>query len=82
LRSLEAAISAANAVLNQQIANILARDFNTALSNAQEVDGDTIYDVTHNLDSRIIMKEVFDTVDGMTVDTDFVRVVTETTPVK
>lgn len=78
LRSLEAAISAANAVLNQQIANILARDFNTALSNAQEVDGDTIYDVTHNLDSRIIMKEVFDTVDGMTVDTDFVRVVTET----
>ena len=78
LRSLEAAISSANAVLNQQIANILARDFQTPLTNAREVDGDTIYDVTHNLASRLIMKEVFDTTDGNSVDTDFVRVITET----
>jgi hypothetical protein len=78
LRSLQAAIDQATAILNQQITNILARDFQTPLMNAREVDGDTIYDVTHNLNSRLIMKEVFDTVDGMTVDTDFVRVVTET----
>jgi hypothetical protein len=78
LRSLEAAIAQATAILNQQITNILARDFQTPLMTAREVDGDTIYDVTHNLGSRLIMKEVFDTADGMTVDTDFVRVVTDT----
>lgn len=78
LRSLEAAIDQATAILNQQIANILARDFSTPLMTAREVDGDTIYDVTHNLGSRLILKEVFDSTNGETVDTDFVRVQTDT----
>jgi hypothetical protein len=78
LRSLEAAISQATAILNQQIANILARDFSTPLMGAREVDGDTIYDVTHSLGSRLILKEVFDSSTGETVDTDFVRVQADT----
>lgn len=78
LRTLQGAIASETAILNQQIANILARDFQLSLMNAREVEGDTIYDVTHNLGSRLIMKEVFDTSDGMTVDTDFVRVLTDT----
>jgi hypothetical protein len=77
LRSLEAAIAQATAVLNQQIAAILARDFSTPLSGGREVDGDTIYDVTHNLNSSLIMEKVFDTVNGQTVDTEFVRVTTD-----
>lgn len=78
LRTLQAAIAQETAILNQAIASILARDFSTPLSTAREVDGDTIYDVTHNLGSRLILKEVFDSSNGETVDTDFVRVQTDT----
>jgi hypothetical protein len=78
LRSLQAAISQATAILNQQIANILARDFSAPLADAREVDNDTIYDVTHNLGSSLILEKVFDTTKGETVDTDFVRVQADT----
>jgi hypothetical protein len=78
LRSLQAAISQATAILNQQIANILARDFSAPLADAREVDNDTIYDVTHNLGSSLILEKVFDTANGETVDTDFVRVQADT----
>jgi len=54
-----------------------ARDFYADLTSGTVTGVDTIFTITHGLSSMKVMKEVFDKTTGESVDTDFVRVVSD-----
>lgn len=74
VNSLNGAINNLNQTLTAAIQDQEDKDGYFPLSGGDIVDGDLVVNVTHNKNSFKIMKEVLDTTNGETIDTDFVRV--------
>lgn len=53
---------------------IQSKDVSTVLNGGSVVGSDTVFTVTHNLGSLMVMEKVFNQVTGESVDSDFVRV--------
>jgi hypothetical protein len=71
------ALVALNTSLSGAIQQQEDKDGYFPLSGGTVVNGDLVVEVTHNKNSFKIMKEVLDSANGETVDTDFVRVVND-----
>lgn len=72
--SLNGAINNLNQTLTTAIQAQEDKDGYFPLSGGEVVDGDLVVNVVHNKNSFKIMKEVIDTTNGETIDTDFVRI--------
>lgn len=75
--SLAGAINNINNTLTAAIQQQEDKDGYYPLTGGNVVDGDLVVSVTHNKDSFKIMKEVINTLNGETIDTDFVRVMND-----
>jgi hypothetical protein len=71
---LNQAIGNLNTSLTQAIARLSNRDGFYPLAGGTVVDGDLVVTVTHNKNSIRIIEKVYDTTNGESIDTDFVRV--------
>lgn len=77
INALNNSINALNTTLSQAIQAQEDKDGYFPLSGGSVVGNDLVVPVTHNKNSFKIMKEVIDTTNGETVDTDFVRIMND-----